>query len=350
MLKKSVWSYGFGVVALHAFGIICLFVSVSYHPTLLGLSFLAYTFGLRHAFDADHIAAIDNTVRKLKAEEKNTIGVGFFFSLGHSTVVFILAVVTAFAAQWAQESIPVLQHIGGIVGTIVSATFLFVIGIVNLIVVINLFKAFEKMRYSSFTEQQFEQLLDSRGFIFRFLSPLFEVVNQSWQVYPIGVLFGLGFDTASEVALLAISAGAVRNAIPFTGIIALPILFAAGMSLMDTADGIFMTTAYNWAFATPIRKLYYNITVTGLSVLAALFIGLIEAVQVVIPIFGLPHGFGAWLENINFGTIGLLLVCFFIVAWMVSFGMWKLLRIEQRNMGLGEMLCANEKPASRQVK
>lgn len=329
-IKRSIFGYGLSILFLHVLGICFLLSSVSEHPTLLGVGFLAYTFGLRHAFDADHIAAIDNTVRKLRQENQDSTGVGFYFSLGHSTVVCIMAVATAFSAQWAQRSIPALQNIGGVIGTTVSATFLFVIGIVNLVVVVNLYRAFQKMRIDSFNDKEFEDLLQSRGFIFRYISPLFKVVKQSWNIYPIGFLFGLGFDTASEVALLAISVGAAKNAIPFTGVLALPILFAAGMSLMDTVDGVFMTTTYNWAFATPIRKVYYNLTVTGLSVLAALFIGLIEAVQAITSIFGLKQGVWSWLEHVNFGTIGITLVCLFMIAWAVSFGTWKLRQMEQR--------------------
>ena len=250
-IRRSIFGYSVGVVALHVFGIALLVSAILHHPTLLGLGFLAYTFGLRHAFDADHIAAIDNTVRKLRQEDKDPVGVGFFFSLGHSTIVIIMAVVTAFAVQWAQRSIPELQNIGGIVGTLVSAVFLFAIGFINLFVLMNLYQVFKKMRTDSLNEDQFEELLNSRGFLARMIGPVFKFVNKSWHIYPIGVLFGFSFDTASEVALLAISAGAAKNAIPFTGILALPILFSAGMSLMDTADGVFMTTAYNWAFATP---------------------------------------------------------------------------------------------------
>jgi nickel/cobalt transporter (NiCoT) family protein len=329
-IKRSLFGYGLAIVILHVLGICLLVSSVSRHPTLLGLGFLAYTFGLRHAFDADHIAAIDNTVRKLRQENKASDGVGFYFSLGHSTVVFIMAVITALAVQWAQRTMPVFENVGGIIGTVVSATFLLIIGIVNLVVLISLYQVFKNMRHNSFHEQQFEDLLHSRGFIFRFIAPLFKIVKKAWHLYPIGFLFGLGFDTASEVALLAISAGATQNAAPFTGITALPILFAAGMSLMDTADGVFMTTAYNWAFATPIRKVYYNLTVTGLSVFAALFIGLIEAVQVLAPAIGLKQGFWFWLAHLNLGVLGVVLVCLFIFAWLVSYGVWKRFRVEQQ--------------------
>ena len=328
--KKSIFGFGLSIVVLHVIGICLLVPAIPHHPTLLGLGVLAYTFGLRHAFDADHIAAIDNTVRKLRQEDKNPVGVGFFFSLGHSTIVIIMAVVTAFAVHWAQKSIPQLQNIGGILGTIISAIFLFLIGIINLFVLMNIFKVFKEMRTTSLNEEQFEEVLVSRGFISRFIGPLFKLVNKSWHIYPIGVLFGFSFDTASEVALLAISAGAAKNSIPFMGVLALPLLFSAGMSLMDTADGVFMTTAYNWAFATPIRKVYYNLTVTGLSVAAALVIGMIEVLQVLAPEMGLNQGFWAWVQNLDFGTIGCVLVGMFVVTWAVSYTIWKFYRIEQR--------------------
>lgn len=329
-INRSLFGYGLGIIILHVVGICLMGPSVLHHPTILGLGFLAYTFGLRHAFDVDHIAAIDNTVRKLRQENKTSNGVGFYFSLGHSTVVFIMAVITVLAVQWAQRTMPVFENVGGIIGTMVSAAFLLIIGIVNLVVLISLYRVFKNMRHNSFHEQQFEDLLHSRGFIYHFIAPLFKIVKKDWHIYPIGFLFGLGFDTASEVALLAISAGATKNAIPFTGIIALPILFASGMSLMDTVDAVFMTTAYNWAFATPLRKVYYNLTVTGLSVFAALFIGLIEVAQVLMPAIGLRQGLWSWLEHLNFGVIGVILVCLFFVSWLVSYGIWRLLRVEQR--------------------
>ncbi|WAH35603.1 HoxN/HupN/NixA family nickel/cobalt transporter [Alicyclobacillus dauci] len=322
--------YGAVVVILHVVGICFLAAAVPNHPTLLGLALLAYTFGLRHAFDADHIAAIDNTVRKLRQQKRSSMGVGFYFSLGHSTVVCVMSVVTAFAVQWAQRHIPELQAVGGMVGTLVSSSFLILIGLVNCLILINLYRMLGGMKEEWFNEEQLERLLQSRGLINRLIGPLFKFVNRSFHIYPIGFLFGLGFDTASEVALLAISAGAAKNSLPATGILSLPILFAAGMSLMDTADGIFMTTAYNWAFATPIRKIYYNLTVTGLSVVSALLIGVVEALQVLTPHFGLDQGLFAWLDNLNLGNVGFVIVCLFALSWGVSFGIWKFFRIEQR--------------------
>ncbi len=329
-IRRSIFGYGAGIFFLHVLGVLLLISSIPYHPTLIGLAVLSYTFGLRHAFDADHIAAIDNTVRKLRQESRDTTGIGFFFALGHSTIVVIMTIVAVFALHFAQKSFPLLQNIGGVVATIVSASFLFIIGFINLLVLNNLYQIFKTMKTQSLSEAEFEEILNTRGFLARFVGPLFKLVTKSWNMYPIGFLFGLGFDSASEVALLAISAGAAKSAISFTGIIALPILFSAGMSLMDTTDGVFMTVAYNWAFATPIRKIYYNLTVTGLSVVVALLIGCIEVAQIIAPKFGLNDGFWGWVQGIDFGKIGYLLVGLFILTWGISYGIWKFYRIDQR--------------------
>lgn len=322
--------YAIGVVVLHVIAITLWLISIHNHPVLLGFGFLAYTLGLRHAFDVDHIAAIDNTVRKLVQQEKNPTGVGFFFSLGHSSVVCCLTIVTAFAAIWAETNIPQLKNIGGLIGTSVSGVFLVLIGVLNLFIFFNIYQVFLKMRKKEFDESKLEELLHSRGLMTRFLHPLFKFVSKSWHVYPIGFLFGLGFDTASEIALLAISAGAAKSAIPITGILALPLLFASGMSLLDTADGIFMTTAYRWAFRTPLRKVYYNMTVTGLSIVAALIIGLIELAQVLTSKLGLNKGFWGWVQELDFGSLGYILVAIFVLSWTISFGIWKALKIEER--------------------
>jgi high-affinity nickel-transport protein len=330
--KKHKWfnwmGFGMNVALLHLIGIACLLSSAS-GPALLGLGFLAYTLGLRHAFDADHIVAIDNTVRKLVQQKKNAVGVGFYFSLGHSTVVFLMTVATVFVIQWVETSMPQLKDIGGIIGTTVSGVFLILIGILNLIVAIDIYKVFINMRQKSYDENKMEELLQNRGLMARFLNPLFNFVNKSWHVYPIGFLFGLGFDTASEVALLAISAGAAKSNVGITGIMALPILFAAGMSLLDTADGVFMTTAYKWAFSTPLRKVYYNLTVTSLSVIAALLIGTIELAQVISSKMGLTNGVWKWVQNLEVGAVGYMLVALFVLIWMTSYGIWKFNKVEE---------------------
>jgi len=330
-LQQHSWKgYAWGVVSLHVVGIALLLVSLPANPTLLGLGVLAYTLGLRHAFDADHIAAIDNTVRKLVQQRKNPTGVGFYFSLGHSTVVCIMALITALAAKWAERNIPQFKEIGGLIGASVSGVFLVLIGILNVFIFVGIYRVFRQMRNKRQDDDQLEDLLLNRGLLSRFFKPLFAFVGKSWHVYPIGFLFGLGFDTASEIALLAISAGASNNAIPLTGIMSLPILFASGMSLLDTADGVFMTTAYRWAFRTPLRKVYYNLSVTGLSIVAALIIGMIELIQVITPKLGLTEGFWGWVQELDFGYLGFIMVGTFVMAWLISYGIWKTMRIEER--------------------
>jgi high-affinity nickel-transport protein len=321
--------YGSAVLGLHALGLLALLPTARAHPALLGVGFLAYTLGLRHAFDADHIAAIDNTVRKLVREEQSALGVGFYFSLGHSTVVFLMVLATALITRWTQHALPHLQGIGGIISTTVSGGFLILIGLLNLFIWLDIYLIFQKMRRGDDDPGALEDLLLARGLIARIAGPLFRLVSRSWQIYPVGFLFGLGFDTASEVALLALAAGTAVSAVPIGGILALPLLFAAGMSLMDTADGVFMTTAYRWAFATPLRKIYYNLTVTGLSVVAALLIGIIEVTQVLTHALGLTTGFWEHLQQLDFGWIGYLLVGLFVVTWFFSYGAWRLLRIEE---------------------
>lgn len=320
--------YGIIVLGIHLLGLVLLIPQVRVYPQLLGFSLLAYTLGLRHAFDADHIAAIDNTIRKLIQQKEDPTGIGFFFSLGHSSVVFIMAIITAVSMHWAQQNIPQLQTIGGLIGTAVSGGFLILIGLMNLYIWFDLYRLFLEMRRGVHDEENLDQLLLNRGLISRFFKPLYRLINKSWHVYPLGFLFGLGFDTASEVALLAISANSATQAVPISGILSLPILFAAGMSLLDTADGVFMTTAYHWAFSTPLRKIYYNLSVTGLSVIAALGIGLIELTQIIASKLGLSGGFFGWIRNLNFGGIGYLLVCLFIVSWLLSLLIWKILRLE----------------------
>jgi len=296
------------------------------NPALAGLGVLAYTFGLRHAFDADHIAAIDNTTRKLLQEKKRPVGVGFFFSLGHSTIVFALAAGLAIATHTVDARIPSFRDYGGYVGAGVSGTFLWIIGILNLLVLVDIARIFFGLKSGDLDEAELERRLQDRGFMNRFFIGRFaRRINASWQAYPLGVLFGLGFDTASEVGLLALAAGVATHHVPFLAVISLPLLFAAGMSLMDTADGAFMTHAYGWAFSNPVRKVFYNLTVTSLSVAVALIVGSVELLQV-LNVF-------PWLDNIDFGTLGYGIVGLFVVTWAISYGIWKLRRIEERWTG-----------------
>ncbi len=319
------------VVALHVIGWGLFLYYSRHYAALAGLGLLAYTFGLRHAFDADHIAAIDNTTRKMLQQGKRPLGVGFFFSLGHSTIVFGLVAGLAAAATTVKSSIPSLQSYGGYIGASVSGTFLWIIGILNLLVLIDIVRIFREMKSGRYDKERLEQRLLERGFMNRFfIGKLFRFVSKSWHMYPLGFLFGLGFDTASEVGLLAIAAGVATHQIPFLAVLSLPIIFAAGMSMMDTADGAFMSQAYGWAFSNPVRKVYYNITVTSLSVAVALAIGTIELLQVLATKLDLTTGFFGWLRSLNFGNVGYGVVGLFVVTWAVSVIVWKKQRIEER--------------------
>ena len=301
------------------------------NPALAGLGALAYMFGLRHAFDADHIAAIDNTTRTFLQEGKRPLGVGFFFSLGHSTIVFALAAGLALGARSVGEKMPSLQHYGSYVGTSVSGTFLWIIGVLNLLVLLDIARVFRAMRHGAWDAARLEQRLRDRGLLSRFLlGRLAARIRTSVHMYPVGLLFGLGFDTASEIGLLALAAGVATHHVPFLAVISLPLLFAAGMSLMDTADGAFMSQAYGWAFSNPVRKVYYNLTVTSLSVAVALIVGTIELLQVLALRLGLDGGFWGFLTRLDFGTVGYGIVALFVLTWAASALIWKAGRIEER--------------------
>jgi high-affinity nickel-transport protein len=301
------------------------------HPALAGLGTLAYTFGLRHAFDADHIAAIDNTTRKFLQQGKRPLGVGFFFSLGHSTIVFVLAAGLAVGTKTAGSWIPAFQPYGSSIGAGVSGTFLWIIGVLNLIVLVDILRIFFELKGGRYDRERLEQRLLDRGFMNRFfVGRFFRLVDRSWHMYPLGVLFGLGFDTATEIGLLALAAGVATHQVPFLAILSLPLLFAAGMSLMDTADGAFMSQAYGWAFSSPIRKVYYNITVTSLSVTVALAVGSVELLQVLGPRLGLEAGFWGRLTSLDFEHLGYAIVGLFVLTWAGSVAIWKGRRIEER--------------------
>jgi high-affinity nickel-transport protein len=317
-----------GVLHVVGWGLF-LYYSDHYRP-LVGLGLTAYLFGLRHAFDADHIAAIDNTTRKMLSQGKRPMGVGFFFSLGHSTIVFALAAGLAVAARTVNSAIPTFQDYGGTIGAGVSGTFLWAIGILNLIVLLDIVRIFREMRGGEYDRELLEDRLLQRGMMSRWFGRLFRLIDHSWQMYPLGVLFGLGFDTATEVGLLALAAGVAVHSVPVLAIISLPILFAAGMSLMDTLDGAFMSQAYGWAFSNPVRKVYYNITVTSLSVIVALAIGTVELLQVMSSRLALSGGFWTWLNGLDFGTLGYVIVALFVLMWATSVAVWKLTNIEER--------------------
>jgi nickel/cobalt transporter (NiCoT) family protein len=335
LLTRAEWTrlsgFGAAVLFLHVLGWGLFLFYARHNPALAGLGSLAYTFGLRHAFDADHIAAIDNTTRKFLQDGKRSMGVGFFFSLGHSTIVFSLAAGLAIAAKTVNSKIPSFQDYGGYIGASVSGVFLLLIGLLNLVVLLDILGVFRQMKRGVYNEQKLEEALQNQGLMSRFfLRRVGDKIDASWKMYPLGVLFGLGFDTATEIGLLAIAAGVATHNVPFLAVISLPIIFAAGMSLMDTADGAFMSHAYGWAFSNPVRKVYYNITVTSLSVAVALIIGMIELLQVTAAKLSLTGGFWAFLDNLDFGHIGYAVVGMFVATWAFSVIVWKTRRIEAR--------------------
>jgi nickel/cobalt transporter (NiCoT) family protein len=311
------------------------------HPVFnVGVGILAYTFGLRHAFDADHIAAVDNTTRKLLADNaendnaRKPLSVGFWFSLGHSTIVFSLAFllsvgVKALAGQVENDSSG-LHSATGIIGASVSGVFLWILGILNLAVLFGILKVFREMRSGVYNEQQLEDQLNKRGFMNRFLGGLTKSVRKPWHIYPIGVLFGLGFDTATEVGLLVLAGGAAAFNLPFYSILVLPILFAAGMCLMDTIDGVFMNAAYGWAFAKPVRKVFYNITITAISIAVALIIGTIELIGVLADQANITTGPIAAIADIPLDYAGYGIVGLFFLAWITALAVWRFGRIEEK--------------------
>ena len=329
----------YGVIAgLHVIGWGLYLHYAGTHPALVGLGFVAYMFGLRHAFDADHIAAIDDTVRFLLQKGKRPLGVGFFFSLGHSTVVLALSVAIALAAGAVVTRMPEMKEIGSLVGVTVSGAFLLLIGVLNLSVLLGIVGVWRQATRGTHSHQHLEGLLRQRGLMNRlFGGRLSNAIQHSWQLYPLGVLFGLGFDTASEVALVGMTAGAAAGNLPIPAVLCLPLLFAAGMSLMDTTDGVLMTKAYNWAVSNPLRKIFYNIVTTGLSVVVALVIGGIEVLQVAIRIFDLDGPFFAFVAQLDFGVLGYVIVGLFLLAWGISVAAWKFGRVEERYAQPGAM-------------
>ena len=320
-----------GVLLLHVLGWGLFLSYAPHHPALAGLGALAYALGLRHGFDADHIAAIDNTTRKLLQDGGRPLGVGFFFSLGHSTIVFALTAGLALAAHTVSPAVPALQSVGGAIGTSVSGVFLLAIGILNLVVLVDIVHVSRDMRRGRCDEQGLERRLLDRGLMSRVVPRRFaDRVDASWKMYPLGILFGLGFDTATEIGLLALATGAATGSVPFLAVISLPLVFAAGMSLVDTADGVFMCRAYGWAFANPVRRVYYNLTVTTLSVVVALLIGLVELLQVTADRLSLHSGAWGALADLQFGRLGYVVVALFVVTWAAALLIWRVRRIEER--------------------
>jgi nickel/cobalt transporter (NiCoT) family protein len=332
----------FGVIALlHLIGWVTLIVfvapehySVGDKALSIGVGLTAYTLGLRHAFDADHIAAIDNTTRTLMSAGRRPLGVGFFFSLGHSTVVFGLAVLLSIGVTVVvgpvEDDSSALHHYTGLIGTSVSGVFLYLIAAINLMILLGIVRVFLGMRGGGYDEAELEKQLDNRGLLNRLLGRFSKSITKSWHMYPLGLAFGLGFDTATEIALLVLAGTSAIAGVPWYAILCLPVLFAAGMSLLDTIDGTFMNFAYGWAFSKPVRKVYYNLIITGLSVAVALVIGSIELLALLAQALGLSGGFWDWIAGIDLNTVGFVIVGVFVLTWAVALLIWRLGRIEER--------------------
>jgi high-affinity nickel-transport protein len=301
------------------------------HPFLLGTVFLAYTFGLRHAVDADHIAAIDNVTRKLMQEGKRPVAVGFFFSLGHSTIVFGLSLAIALTSVALKDRFDSFSTVGGLIGTSVSSFFLLVIALANILVLISVYHTFRHVKNGGkYVDEDLNLILAKRGFFGRIFRGIFRLIEHSWQMYPLGFLFGLGFDTATEVGLLGISATEATKGLPIWSILVFPTLFAAGMALIDSTDSVLMLGAYGWAFLKPIRKLYYNMTITFVSIIVALVIGGIEALGLIGERFKLEGGFWDVIGSLNdnFNTLGFVIIGIFILSWIVSVVVYRLNRYD----------------------
>lgn len=314
-------------------GFIVSFLLGEVSPLLAGLGLVAYAFGLRHGVDADHIAAIDNTTRKLMQEKKRPTTVGLWFSLGHSTVVFALVIVLVLATRVIASQIPAIRSTGEVIGLTVSGVFLILIGLINVAIVMGIYRVFVELKKGGnrVNPDELEDMLNKRGFINRFFRSMFRLVREPWQIYPVGVLFGLGFDTASEVTLIAISVGVgVSSTVSVWAVLILPFMFTCGMVIVDLTDGVAMRMAYGWAFLHPLRKIYYNLTVTIVSVIVAFGIGGIELLQLVATQLQLGGPFWGWLGGLDFGTVGYGIIGVFLLSWGISIVYWKYKGYEKR--------------------
>jgi nickel/cobalt transporter (NiCoT) family protein len=329
------------VIALHVIGWVTLVAIVTpAHYSLgtktfgVGIGVTAYTLGMRHAFDADHISAIDNTTRKLMADKQRPLSVGFFFSLGHSTIVFVLSLLLSFGIKAlvgpVKNGSSALHQTTNILGTGISGTFLYIIAAINVVILVGIVRVFLGMRRGEYDEAALEEQLNARGFMNRIFGRLMRSIKKPWQMYPVGVLFGLGFDTATEVALLVLAGTGAASGLPWYAILCLPVLFAAGMSLLDTIDGCFMNFAYGWAFSHPVRKVYYNITITGLSIAVALMIGTVEILGLIAQEYNLGGPFWTWVSGLNLNTLGFVIVGLFAATWLVALAVWRFAHVESR--------------------
>nr|WP_231607688.1 HoxN/HupN/NixA family nickel/cobalt transporter [Streptacidiphilus albus] len=350
--RRAALMFG-SIVALHVIGFgifIFLVVPQHYKGMGVGVAVLAYTLGLRHAFDADHISAIDNTTRKLMSEGQRPLSVGYWFSLGHSTIVVAIGVGIVFAEKTVYSAVSndnsSLEQFGGVFGTVVSASFLYLIAVLNIVILAGIVRVFRSMRRGEYDEAALEAQLEARGLMYRFFGKWMRAIRKPWQMYPVGVVFGMGFDTATEVALLATTALLATQHVPWYAIMALPILFTAGMSLMDTIDGCFMNVAYGWAFLNPVRKVYYNLAITGLSVAICFFIGTVEVLGLLPQELNLKGQFWDDMAGFDINKAGFVIVGMFVVTWAAALLIWRFGNVEEKwTAGLaggGELTAADE--------
>jgi len=323
--------YGGFIILLLIAGLLLLWSSAAVHPEMIGMAVLSLTFGLRHAFDIDHIAAIDNMTRKMLNDGKNTRGVGFSFSFGHSLVVVLMTLVTVLFVEWAKHSMPIFEVIGGRVGTMVAATMLIFLAVVNTFILINIWRSFVQYREHGVADDKFEE-----SKIYQIFSRLLGLINHNWQVMLVGFLFGLGFDTATQIAVLSTSATAAGAGVAWYGALAFPLLFTAGMCLMDTLDGFFMSSAYNWIFASPFRKVYYNLIITCISILAAGFIGIVDLIQALSSIFNWQNGITNWVGKLDFNQMGFVLVGIFAITWILALAIWRIFNLSLHERKLAD--------------
>ncbi|MGX6402521.1 HoxN/HupN/NixA family nickel/cobalt transporter [Lactiplantibacillus plantarum] len=336
-LIKYYGGYVFGMLVI-GWGLVFLYMNR--YPSLLAMAFLSFTFGLQHAFDVDHITAIDNMTRKLVNDGKNTHGVGFSFSFGHSLVVILMAFVTIFFVDWSKNQLPKFQNIGGIFGTLFAGFMLLLLGTINLLILVGIWRSFKVIGKGDLESAQ--AATNTR--IFRTFKYILSSINHNWQCVCVGFLFGLGFDTATQIAVLATTAVATSNGIPWYAVFSFPILFTAGMCLMDTSDGIFMSTAYSWVFSSPYRKVYYNFALTGISVIAAFFVGIVDVLQAI-------GGYVKWhnpviqfAQGLNFNELGIILVVLFIVTWSVALIIWRVFNLRAKDDAvMGQDTAENKK-------
>ena len=330
IFQRDVIRYGSFILLILLAGVLLLMSGVARYPEMLGMAYLSFTFGLRNAFDVDHIAAIDNMTRKMLNDGKNTRGVGFAFSFGHSMVVVLMALVTVLFVEWAKHTLPVFEQIGGVFGTMIAATMLLLLTVVNTFILRGIWREFRQAGRQN-TQQTPDTAYQQSG-MYQFFLKLLQLIQHNWQVAVVGFLFGLGFDTATQIAVLATSATAANAGIAWYTTLAFPLLFTAGMCLMDTLDGMFMSTTYTWIVASSYRKVYYNLILTGISIMAAGFISFVDFVQATRVLWHWHNPLTNWASGLDFNQLGMILVGIFAVTWCIALTMWRVLRLSEKEL------------------